>query len=234
MALATSPLVRRESLTDQTVRGIRDAILDGTYTLGQKLRESELLARFGVSSSVIREALHVLQGEGVIITRPYCGRSVFDIRPEECAELVIMRASFESYAAYLAAAKITPVNGDRILAAASRFVSNPPSAYGEWVDREIGFHRAVWEASQNQWLMRQLDQFTLPLFTVRMLDKGPQDSRLGKLWENHQVREAPDNPDGHQLLARTIAAGDADGARRIMLRHIVGEADPAQREILNL
>src|SRR5579871_1677159 len=115
-------LVRRESLTEQTVRSLRDAILDGTYSLGQKLPEGELVARFGVSSSVIREALHVLQGEGIIVTNPYRGRSVFSLRPEEGAELLTMRASLESYAAYLAARKMTPAIADAILTAAHRFI----------------------------------------------------------------------------------------------------------------
>ena len=61
MANSISALVRRESLTERTVKSLRNAILDGTYSLGQKLPESELATRFGVSSSVIREALHLLQ-----------------------------------------------------------------------------------------------------------------------------------------------------------------------------
>ncbi|MCX6620060.1 MAG: GntR family transcriptional regulator, partial [Acidobacteria bacterium] len=113
-------LLRRESLTDQTARAIREAILNRTYALGQKLRESELAARFGASSSVIREALHLLQGEGLVTTRPYCGRSVFSVQPEEAKELVIVRASLESHAAYLAAKKVTPAAAERIVTAADR------------------------------------------------------------------------------------------------------------------
>src|SRR5258708_3581415 len=154
--------VRRESLTDQTARAMREAILDGTYALGQKLRESELVIRFGVSSSVIREALHMLQGEGIIVTRPYCGRSVIDVAPEQASELIMVRASLESYAAYLAASKMTPAMGEMILSAARKFISDRPEGYGDWVDRELGFHRAVWEASQNEWLIRQLNQFSIP------------------------------------------------------------------------
>src|ERR1700759_3748893 len=96
--IKSSSLVQRVAMTEQTVRALRNAILDGTYSLGQKLRESELVTRFGVSSSVIREALHVLQGEGIVVTRPYCGRSVFGLQPHEYDELLTMRASLEAYA----------------------------------------------------------------------------------------------------------------------------------------
>lgn len=227
--------VRRESLTDQTAQAIREAILDGTYALGQKLRENELVTRFGVSSSVIREALHILQGEGIIVTRPYCGRSVIDVAPEQASELVMVRASLESYAAYLAASKITPTASDTILKAARKFLSNKPKGYGDWVDRELGFHRAVWDASQNEWLIRQLNQFSIPIFALRMLwaNKKPGwDVRI--LWEQSQLRETDGNPRGHQALARAIADGDPIAARRMMLLHIFPEPDQVQRDLFSL
>jgi DNA-binding GntR family transcriptional regulator len=232
--LETPPLVRRELLTEQTAQGIRDAILNGTYSLGQKLRESELTVRFGVSSSVIREAFHVLQGEGIIVTRPYCGRSVFSLRPEEGAELLTMRASFESYAAYLAASKMTARKAETIRATAARFVSDTPAAYGDWVGREIAFHRAVWEASENDWLLRQLSQFTLPIFALRILGDPMKESTVQRHWEWYQVRETAGNPDGHQLLAETIASGQASEARRVMLRHILQEPNETQKELFGL
>lgn len=224
--------VRRESLTDQTVRAIREAILDGSYELGRKLREVELVTRFGVSSSVIREALHVLQGEGIIVTKPYCGRSVFELRREEVSELVMIRASLESYAAYLAAQKITPEMARAIRAAARSFTDAPPTSYGEWVDRELGFHRAVWEASRNEWLLRQLNQFSVPVFAMRLLDRREMSVR--SLWENCQLRETRDNPSGHQSLCRAIVTGPPVEARRQMLLHILAQTDKCTADVFQL
>jgi len=234
-AAALTSHIRRESLTDQTARAIREAILDGTYALGQKLRENELVARFGVSSSVIREAFHILQGEGIIVTKPYCGRSVFDVAPEQSNELVIMRASLESYAAYLAATKITPATGDAILLAAKRFVSENPAGYGDWVDRELKFHRAVWEASHNEWLIRQLNQVSIPIFALLMLraNKRP-DWDVRTVWEQSQLRETDGNPQGHHALAKAIADGDAKKARKMMLLHIMPEQTQEQRDLFAL
>jgi DNA-binding GntR family transcriptional regulator len=230
MPESTSTLVRRESLTEQTVKSLRDAILDGAYPLGQKLPEGELVARFGVSSSVIREALHVLQGEGVIVTRPYCGRSVFCLRPEEGSELLTMRASLESYAAYLAASKMTPQKGDGILKAAHQFIASSPATYGEWVDRELEFHGLVWAASENEWLIRQLSQFSLPIFAMRR-PLSPQQKDVRTLWQESQYRETIDNPQGHQALAKAIVKGDAIRARSMMLTHILPAPDATQKEI---
>jgi len=235
LATSLSTHVRRESLTDQTAKAIREAVLDGTYALGQKLPEGELVSRFGVSSSVIREALHVLQGEGIVVTRPYCGRSVFNVDPQQVSELTMIRASLECYAAYLAATKMAPAMGETILSAAKRFISGRLTGYTDWVDRELSFHRAVWDAGQNEWLVRQLNQFSLPIFALRMLgtNKKP-DWDVRNLWEQSQIRETDDNPQGHQALAHAIVSGNPIEARRMMLLHIFPEPDPIQRDLFSL
>lgn len=224
-------LIRRESLTDQTARAIREAILDGTYALGQKLTEAELNSRFGVSGSVIREALHVLQGEGIIVTKPYCGRSVFSLREDEASELTMLRASLESYAAYLAARKITPEHAAAVRQAAHRFLGDPPASYSEWVDLELGFHRAVWQASQSPWVIRQLNQFSVPVFVMRVLSR---EEGMPHGWQNCRVCETPRNPSGHQWLAAAIANGEAREARRLMLDHIIAERDEATEDMFPL
>jgi DNA-binding GntR family transcriptional regulator len=231
---SSSSLVQRVSMTEQTVRALRNAILDGTYSLGQKLRESELVSRFGVSSSVIREALHVLQGEGIVVTRPYCGRSVFSLQPKECEELLTMRASLESYAAYLAAKKMTSGMAERLLAAARRFTNDQPPTYSDWVEREIAFHHTVWEASGNEWLQRQLSQFSLPIFAVRLTTSPGKSIDVQSLWQASQNRETEDNPNGHQAVARTIVSGNAKKAKKLMVKHILPDPDLSQKEMFDI
>ena len=226
--------LKRDSLTEQTARGIREAILSGDYALGQKIRESEVAARFQVSSSVIREALHTLQGEGIIVTKPYCGRSVFKLGPEEVAELVTVRASLESYAAYLAAQKMNPQSGKRILAGAEHMLSRRPANYHEWVVRELEFHRAVWDGSGNELLIRQLGQLLLPMFTLRILQMARKDVDVQSFWKKCVSWETATAIRGHQALARAIVAGDAARARSMMIRHILPEADATRKAVLGL
>ncbi len=230
---SSSPL-NRESLTEQTARAIREAILEGTYSLGQKLREAELAARFEVSSSVIREALHTLQGEGLIVTKPYCGRSVFQLRPEEKSELAVIRASLESYAAFLAAKKITPLVAHGIHRAAERFVTSPPANYSDWVDRELGFHRAVWLASANEWLLRQLNQCSLPIFAAGIVASRASDQDVQGLWRDALEREASDDERSHRALACTIAEGDCGKARHMMFGHILHNQNTVDRSLFPL
>ncbi len=135
---------------------------------------------------MIREALHVLQGEGIVVAKPYCARTVFDLAPDQVSELVVMRASLESCAAYLAAQKMTKKWASAILSAASRFIDEPPESYSDWVDRELTFHRTVWEASGNEWLVKQLLQCSLPTFAARIVGRG--DTDVHHLWQQCRVR----------------------------------------------
>jgi DNA-binding GntR family transcriptional regulator len=54
-------------------------ILDGTYKLGERLIEADLIKQLDVSNSVVREAFLILQGQGIVVADPYRGRRVFDI-----------------------------------------------------------------------------------------------------------------------------------------------------------
>ena len=130
---------------------------------------------------------------------------------------------------------MTPETGNAILSAARRFVSDRPAGYGDWVDRELGFHCAVWEASQNEWLTRQLRQFSIPIFALRLMGANRKtDWDVRTLWEHSQLRETAENPQGHQALARAIAGGDAKAARRMMLLHIFQEHDHVQSDLFCL
>lgn len=111
--------IPRESLTKRVANKLKEGILIGDYALGQRLVEAELGARFGVSSSVIREALYTLQGEGLAVADAYRGRSVYSLDEAEARELVVLRTSQESLAAFLAAEKLNEEGAERIAEAAA-------------------------------------------------------------------------------------------------------------------
>jgi len=81
---------QRESLSKSVADSIRAAVLNGEYQLGQKLREVERSKSYGVSNSVVREAFHILQGEGLVATDPYRGRSVFSIGEQEARKYMTL------------------------------------------------------------------------------------------------------------------------------------------------
>ncbi|MEO7650347.1 MAG: GntR family transcriptional regulator, partial [Bryobacteraceae bacterium] len=200
--------LRKESLTEKVAIGIRRAILTGRFQLGQKLREADLAREYGVSHSVIREALHMLQGEGMVVTKPYCGRSVLRLSVEEAQELTVMRASLECYAAFLAARKLTPESADRIEQAAIRMKSEQPRDYAQWVALEMSFHRTIWEASGNELLVRQLSQVAIPTYALGTLQLFPLDFDPLDFGRTTSQWEQTNSFRGHQPLAAAIRSKD--------------------------
>lgn len=230
---STTLEVRRESLAEQIAKALRTAILLGEYKTEQKLREASLAGSFGVSHSVIREALHVLQGEGLVVAKPFCGRSVFGLTRAEAEELLVMRTSLESYAAWLATCKLTAESGRRIELAAERLQSGPPAGYGEWVDRELEFHRSIWVAAGNEWLARQLNQIVVPTFASSTLSMFRVDFDLRNIWEVASEWEHGFMERGHQLITRAVLERRGQDARAHMIRHVLSaEATRDQRKEL--
>ncbi|HTR91524.1 MAG TPA: GntR family transcriptional regulator [Trebonia sp.] len=74
---------------------LRTAILDGSYRPGERIRQEEVAARSGASRMPVREALRVLQAEGLVILVANSGAWVAKLTLAECAELYQIRERLE-------------------------------------------------------------------------------------------------------------------------------------------
>ena len=131
------------------------AIESGTYRPGDRLVESELAERFGVSRTPVREALQRLQTQAMLIRD---GRSlmVAALDHTQLAELYTVRGELEALAAGLAARHATPEEV-RVLdqmVAADRLIVDDPEALSRANRR---FHHLIHLASHNRYLVQQLD-----------------------------------------------------------------------------
>ena len=77
---------------------LRSELLNGVLHPGQKLKMVELTERFGVSQSVVREALTRLTEQGLLVATPQRGFRVRDLSIEDIAELTETRIQIESLA----------------------------------------------------------------------------------------------------------------------------------------
>lgn len=90
---------RRGSLGLRVADQIRDAIVGGTLELGEALSEDSLAEALGVSRTPVREALRLLQAQGLVQIRPKSGSTVFIPTEAQIAELVEFRITMELQAA---------------------------------------------------------------------------------------------------------------------------------------
>src|SRR5512135_3555512 len=74
---------------------LRTAILDGSYLPGMRIRQEDIAARSGASRIPVREALRMLQAEGLVTLVANSGAWVARLTLDECAELYQVRERLE-------------------------------------------------------------------------------------------------------------------------------------------
>src|SRR4029450_9960802 len=90
------PLTRNASIAATEL--IRQAIIDGRLNPGQRLKEEELARELGISRTPVREALLMLQAEGLVGAGPNRGAPVRSHSAEDLYDLYKLRAVIEGYA----------------------------------------------------------------------------------------------------------------------------------------
>jgi DNA-binding GntR family transcriptional regulator len=178
---------------------ILEAIDVGVYKPGDRLVESELAERFGVSRTPIREALQRLETQSLLVRD---GRSliVASLDHNQLAELYIVRAELEGLAARLAARHATAeeIRVLQEMVLQDRALINDPGAMSRANRR---FHKQIHLASHNRYLVQQSMAL---LATTSLAAEGRIAATL----------------DEHATIVDAIAAQDADAAYDALRTHI--------------
>src|SRR5689334_15635601 len=96
------PHARTLSLPEQIASSVGNAIIEGTYEAGKRILEQQLAADFQVSRGPVREALRILEREGLIRLQARRGAQVAQFDAEELRQIFQVRASLIGLAARLA------------------------------------------------------------------------------------------------------------------------------------
>jgi DNA-binding GntR family transcriptional regulator len=99
---------------ERVYTGLRQAILDGRIKAGERLREIDLAAQFGVSRTPVREALKKLEAEGLVVDMPGRGLAATEPSPNEIMDAYLVREVLEGLAARLAAERATETDRMRL------------------------------------------------------------------------------------------------------------------------
>jgi DNA-binding GntR family transcriptional regulator len=113
--LDIAPIENRPA-REQICDVVRDAIVTGRFAIGQSLPERELAASLGVSRTPLREALIILEQEGLVEIRPYRGVVVSGISRQQFADMMELRELLEAHAARRAAEKMPQEDLDALQA----------------------------------------------------------------------------------------------------------------------
>lgn len=184
---------------------ILEAIDSGVYRPGDRLVESELAERFGVSRTPIREALQRLETQSLLARD---GRSliVASLDHGQMAELYVVRTELEGLAARLAARHATAeeIQVLRDMVVEDRALLDDPSALARANRR---FHKMIHLASHNRFLVKQLDLVHRSMALMATTSLAAQGRGEIALAEHHAIVEA-------------IAIRDEDAAYSALRDHI--------------
>src|SRR6202167_2124784 len=209
MGVATTPVTRTEHVYE-ILRGER---LNGGLRPSQKLKMVELTERFGVSQSVVREALTRLTEQDLLVATPQRGFRVRDLSVEDIAELTETRIQIESLALRLAVERGDLQWGTGILSAHHRLERTPVlrddgTVSEDWSMQHRDFHRALLAGCGN----RRLESVATSL---------RDSAELYRRWywvltDDHQRDLATE----HRQLRDFALARDADRAIDVLTAHI--------------
>jgi len=184
---------------------ILEAIDAGTYRPGDRLVESELAERFGVSRTPIREALQRLETQSML-TRDGRSLIVASLDHNQLAELYVVRAELEGLAARLAARHASPEETRvlREMVETDRLLLNDPKALSRANRR---FHKLIHLASHNRYLVQQLDlvhRSMALLASTSLAAEGRTETALAE----------------HDAIVQAIEARDEEAAQLALREHI--------------
>src|SRR2546430_8168411 len=91
-----------KSLSQRVMLRLREAIIDGEFALGAVISEEMIAQSFGVSRTPVREAMGLLQSQGLVVIRPQVGSFVFTPSATDISALCAFRSIIEPKAAELA------------------------------------------------------------------------------------------------------------------------------------
>lgn len=227
---------RPRSLALEVVEALRAPIRDGRVEPGTKLpSEGEVMAAFGVSRTVVREALSKLQASGLVATRHGVGSFVvgrgdeaaFRIGPQQLETLrdviamLELRIGVETEAAGLAAQRRTAANLAVMRQALDEFAASV-EAGRDAVAPDFRFHSEIARATQNAHFANLLETLGARIIPRARLDPAAAIDDARRTYLRRVNAE-------HESIHDAIARQDADGARAAMRTHLANSRERRRR-----
>ena len=208
--ISNMPIIDKRSVREQVYDYLREAILNGIYEPGDKLVESRLAKKLHISRTPIREALPILEDEG-LIEPGYNGYVVLPMSWQDVEEICAMRIANETLAASWALKRITKKEIDEL-------EKNLRTAEAEmkkgntkvFAQLDAAFHEVIYQASGSKRIFK----------ICEMLRRHMLRYRIKSFFNMTDMNEAQKVLDGHWQIIEKLKAGDEDELRKAIVQHI--------------
>jgi len=205
-----APLVRNASAAATEL--IREAIVDGRLPPGQRLKEEELARELGISRTPVREALLMLQAEGLVDAAPNRGAVVRSHDADDLEDLYQLRALLEGYAARRAAGNISEAAVAGLRASCERFEKLMEGDVQELVRENLLFHNVILDASGS----RRVAELVRKVIELPLVYRS-------YIW--YSVDQRRISAHYHRQITRAFEARDGERAELVMKEHVFEARD---------
>ena len=156
-------------LRDVVFQTLRAAILKGELKPGERLMELQLAAKLGVSRTPIREAIRMLEQEGLAVTIPRKGAEVAKMTEKDMEDVLQIRCSLEDLAIRVSCDKITATELQELKVAMEEFEEKTKSDnVVEIAKADVKFHEILYKATDNPKLLQLLNNLREQMYRYRV------------------------------------------------------------------
>ncbi len=173
-------------LRDVVFKTLREAILRGDLKPGERLMELQLAAKLGVSRTPIREAIRMLQQEGLAVTIPRRGAEVAAMTEKDMEDVLQVREALEILAVQLASEKITEEQIAELEERLKAFEQAVETAEVKQIAQsDIDFHDLIYTAAENPRLVVLLNNLREQIYRYRV-EYLKDEKNYPRLIEEHR------------------------------------------------
>ncbi|HEV7803855.1 MAG TPA: GntR family transcriptional regulator [Burkholderiales bacterium] len=219
--LARASVALTQSLPEQIAARLSERIVSGAYAPAQRIMEQALAAEFAVSRGPVREALRILERDGLVTILPRRGALVTNLSITEVKEIFDIRAMLNGLRDRLIAEdpdreKVLAVLESEV-ARLTRLAKDPKRGQ-EYVEVVWSINRILTEACANARLKNILDSLARQTLRYSQLGLATPERRRQSVqhWEN---------------LVQAIRGGDGAAAERIARERVTDSRDGAIRAL---
>ena len=174
-------------LRELVCENIRQAIIDGTFSPGERLMEIQLADEMGVSRTPVREAIRKLELEGLVTMIPRRGAEVAQITEKSMNDVLEVRRAMDALCVELACDRITPEELQDLKKACDTFeAAVKTDDIKQIAQADVALHDIIVQATGNQRLIQLVNNLSEQMYRYRF-EYIKDFSQHERLVEEHKV-----------------------------------------------
>lgn len=207
--------------TERATQALRDAILRGTITAGAQLTVGELAQQLGMSPTPVREAIRILQAEGLLTQTPHHTITAIAFTEQDIIDIFELRAVLEALAVRLATPHLTTADFARLDAMHEQMrAAQAADDYQAVHQINAEWHITIYRASRNLFLVETIENLWRKfLWESLWMVPTHTDTSLEQHAAIMAALRARRADEAAELMATHMAHGKETGVRYFRKRH---------------